>query len=105
VVNWSQTAKADLVHIHKYIAEDSLHYALKVITSIVSKTDPLATLPHMGRVVPEIMDETIREIISDPYRIIYSTKSSPVTILTVIHAKRDLNKAVKEKISNAEKEN
>jgi plasmid stabilization system protein ParE len=51
----------------------------------------------MGRVVPEIMDETIREIISDPYRIIYSTKSSPVTVLTVIHVKRDINKTGKEK--------
>ena len=37
----------------------------------MSKVDVLAQFPQFGRVVPEENDETVREIIFRPYRIIY----------------------------------
>jgi len=42
--------------------------------------DVLAQFPEIGRVVPEENDETIREIILRPYRIIYKVIGEKQTI-------------------------
>ena len=44
----------------------------------------------MGRMVPEVAETTIREILVHPYRVIYRTKENLIEILTVIHQARDL---------------
>ncbi len=58
MVIWSDPAKADLRSIHDFIAHDSTHYAKKVIQDIVAKTDGLDELPRMGKMVPELGNET-----------------------------------------------
>lgn len=60
MVKWSDHAKADLRHIHDFIAENSRHYAKKVVQEIVDKTLRLSELPRIGKVVPEIDNEHIR---------------------------------------------
>jgi toxin ParE1/3/4 len=62
VVTWSDHAKADLRHIHDFIAADSRHYAKTVTQSIVDKNLRLSELPRIGKVVPEINDEDILEL-------------------------------------------
>jgi plasmid stabilization system protein ParE len=62
MVIWSQPARADLKHIHDFIAEDSRHYAKKVVQDIRDKTDILEALPNSGKRVPEIGNPTIREL-------------------------------------------
>lgn len=52
MVTWSDHAKADLRHIHDFIAADSRHYAKKVTQAIVDKTLQLSELPRIGKVVP-----------------------------------------------------
>ena len=61
MVKWSVPARNDLKQIHDYIANDSKYYARKVIQEIVAKTGALTEFPEMGRVVPEISDQNIRE--------------------------------------------
>jgi toxin ParE1/3/4 len=43
-----------------------------------------------GRVVPEIGDRRIRELIVQSYRLIYKVERSRVAILGIIHGARDL---------------
>ena len=62
MVIWSEPAKADPRSIHDFIARDSSHYAKKVTEDIAAKTDILDDLPRMGRVVPELNNEHIREL-------------------------------------------
>jgi len=62
VVIWSDPAKSDLRHIFEYIAHDSTYYAKKVVQELVDKTDILSELPRVGRTVPEIGDENVREL-------------------------------------------
>jgi toxin ParE1/3/4 len=38
---------------------------------VIAKVDNLARFPEMGRIVPEENDDTLREIVLRPYRIIY----------------------------------
>lgn len=91
MVRWSDPAKADLKAIHDYIARDSTHYAKKVTQELVEKTGVLAELPRLGRVVPELGDDKVREIPAYSYRILYEIKpDNDIVVLAVIHKRRDL---------------
>ncbi|WP_303908943.1 type II toxin-antitoxin system RelE/ParE family toxin [Thiohalomonas denitrificans] len=90
MVIWSDPAKADLRSIHDFIAHDSQHYAKKVTQDIVAKTNTLGELPRVGRVVPELSNEAIRELSLYSYRILYEIKEHGVFVLAVIHKRRDL---------------
>ena len=89
MVTWSDQAKADLRHIHDFIAADSRHYAKTVTQAIVDKTLVLSELPRYGKVVPELSDENIREIHLYSYRIMYEIKADRIHVLAVVHARRD----------------
>jgi toxin ParE1/3/4 len=90
MVIWSDPAKADLRSIHDFIAHDSRHYAKKVTREIVVRTEDLDKLPHIGRVVPELGNEAIRELSLYSYRILYEIKNQGIFVLAVIHKRRDL---------------
>lgn len=45
-------------------------------------------LPQSGRVVPEIKDPTVREVIQGSYRIVYRLIREEIHIITVHHAAR-----------------
>jgi len=40
--------------------------------------------------VPEYQDKDLRELIENPYRIIYTIKENQVDVLTVIHGRRQM---------------
>lgn len=89
MVIWSDPAKADLRSIHNHIARDSRYYAKKVTHEIVAKTGVLDKLPRVGRVLPELGNEGIRELSLYSYRILYEIKDDDVFVLAVIHKRRD----------------
>jgi plasmid stabilization system protein ParE len=93
VVIWSAPSKADLRHIFEYIAHDSHHYARKVTQEIMNKTAILNELPHIGRAVPEVGDNSVRELSLYTYRIIYEISGKNVLILAVAHKRRGLQAA------------
>jgi len=90
MVIWSDPARTDLRSIHDFIAHDSPHYARKVTQDIAAKTDILDELPRMGKVVPELGNEAIRELSLYSYRILYEIREPDVVVLAVIHKRRDL---------------
>ncbi len=89
MVIWSHPAIADLKHIHDFIAEDSRHYAKKVVQDVRDKTDILEALPNAGKMVPEIANPTIRELHIYSYRIMYEVQHDQIYILTVIHKRQN----------------
>ena len=92
MVEWTDPAKQDLKSIHDYIATDSKLYAKKVSFEIVEKTEKLNLFPEIGRIVPEIGDPKIRELIIYSYRIIYEIYPDKIAILALVHGKRDFTK-------------
>ncbi|MES9904408.1 MAG: type II toxin-antitoxin system RelE/ParE family toxin [Sedimenticola sp.] len=80
----------NLRSIHDFIAHDSRHYAKKVTQDIREKTDVLGGLPKVGKKVPELNVEAVRELSLYSYRIIYEIKSQGVFVLAVVHKRRDL---------------
>ncbi len=93
MVKWSVPARNDLKQIHDYIAKDSEYYARNVIQEIVAKTETLTEHPEIGRIVPEIGDQNIRELIIYSYRLIYESSIADIEILAIIHGIRDFNSA------------
>lgn len=63
MVEWSDPAKQDLKLIHDYIAKDSKFYAKKVSLEILEKSEKINIFPEIGRIVPEIGDPKIRELL------------------------------------------
>ena len=54
------------------------------------KTFLLDELPRMGRKVPELDNEAVRELSLYSYRILYEIKTTHIDILAVIHKRRDI---------------
>lgn len=92
MVKWSKPAKLDLKQIHDYIARDSNFYAQKVSSEIVEKSEKLNSFPEVGRIVPEMEDPNIRELLIYSYRLIYEVFPNKVEILALVHSKRNFIK-------------
>ena len=92
MVKWSKPAQIDLKQIHDYIANDSKLYAQKVSSEIIDKSEKLNTFPEIGRIVPEIGDANIRELLIYSYRLIYEVFPNKVEVLALIHSKRNFIK-------------
>ena len=92
-INWTLQSKDDLKSISDYISKDSKRYAKLQVEKIKNRTKNLKTQIRLGRIVPEINQENIRELIEGRYRIIYKIVAKDrVDILTIHHTARDLTK-------------
>ncbi len=88
LLTWSPEAQRDIEGIRAYIAEDSARYADWVVRRIMATAERLAAFPESGRVVPERNDPMIREVIVDPYRVVYRFRGEAVEIITVFRGSR-----------------
>ena len=89
MVKWSSVAKADLREIYAFIKKDSKFYAQKVASEIIAKSEALESFPNMGRVVEELNDPNLREIIVYSYRLIYQISKESIEIVTLVHSRRN----------------
>lgn len=87
-VAWSPEAIEDLESIAEYIGRDSGFYARAVATKIVEMARSIGSLPRIGRVVPELGDEKIRECFVYSYRVVYRVEDNRILVVAVIHGKR-----------------
>lgn len=91
-INWTDQAKDDIDNLIKFLAPQSENYAKIQIQRIFDKTNLLAKLPRLGRVVPELEYKNVREIIIGSYRIVYHIVSEDrIDILTIHQSARPLN--------------
>jgi plasmid stabilization system protein ParE len=85
---WSLQAIEDVEAIRTYVARDSEQYANLLIDRIIAAVDRLEGFPLSGRVVPEVGDESLREVIYRNYRSVYRLKPEIIEIVTVFLAAR-----------------
>ena len=92
-INWTFQSKGDLKSIADYISRDSKLYAKLQVVRIRNRTRILKSQIRLGKIVPEIDNKNIRELIEGRYRIIYKIVSkNRIDILTVHHSSRDLKR-------------
>jgi len=84
-ITWTDQALADVEAVCLYIARDAPRYAELFARRVFQATDRLTAFPRLGRVVPEIGRDDIREVIVQSYRVIYRLLPDEVEILTVHH--------------------
>lgn len=85
---WTTRANADLVEIAEYHATRSPEYAEALARRLLSAVGRLEDFPSSGRAVPEIDDESMREVIYRDYRIIHllDKDDDRVEVLSVFHS-------------------
>ena len=89
-VTWTESAWADLEEAADYIARDSPYYAAGFVHEVREAARVLISQSQIGRVVPELNNAGIRELIVRNYRLIYQIKENTVYIIGFIHGARDL---------------
>lgn len=73
-VVWAPQAIQDVEAIRAHVARDSAQYADLIVERLVAAVERLQDHPRSGRVVPELGDESIRELIHGNYRIVYRVR-------------------------------
>jgi plasmid stabilization system protein ParE len=91
---WSPEAADDLQEVTAYIARDSAAYARAVATKILATTKSIRQFPEIGRVVPELDSERVRERFVYSYRVIYKVEQRRVLVVAILHGKRLLGDVV-----------
>lgn len=85
---WSPDALQDIDEIAEHISRDSPYYAQRVVEQILDAVEILLEQPRLGRPVPELGQQAVRERFVYSYRVIYAIRPAQLHILAVIHGKR-----------------
>lgn len=88
IIRWTERALADLRDIGDYIAQRSPSTALSFTMELMKEAETVMDQPYLGRVVPELGREDIRELIHGNYRIVYRILEGELHILTVFEGHR-----------------
>ena len=87
-LRWTNQAADDLQAICQFIARDSASYASLIARNIIEAVERARDFPTSGRIVPEVGDPAIRELLLGNYRIIDQHAGDTVVVLTVWHGAR-----------------
>jgi addiction module RelE/StbE family toxin len=86
---WTEAAIRKIEEIGEFISQDSFQRSKDFINSLVDKTKRLSTFPFSGRIIPEFNDEKRRELIVEPFRILYIINNDQIIIINIIHNSQD----------------
>ncbi len=89
---WSFRAMNNLQNIADHIANDNPGAARGHVQKIVKKVRQVKRFPKSGRVVPEVVNQSIREVIEGNYRIVYILEENKkiITVVTVFESHKQL---------------
>ena len=85
----SNSAFSDLEDIKEYYAEQGVpDVGINFISEIFAHVETLSDHPQTGRPVPEFDDDSIREVIHPPFRVIYLLEKKVIHIVRVWRSER-----------------
>lgn len=84
VLEWKESARADLLEIVDYISDDNPAAAQQLKDDIESRTLKLLDHPDLYR--PGRVHGTREMVVRANYVVVYSTNATAVSILRVLHA-------------------
>lgn len=90
-VRWTPQAAQDLDSITSFISHDSAQYASLFVIDLFQAVGRIAEFPQSGRIVPELGNPGVREIILGSYRVVYRIKKQYADLLTIYHGARLLD--------------
>ena len=90
-VVWTQEALDRLFDIEDFISQDSPKRAARFVNYLVQRGESVSKNPRIGRIVPEISNPDVREIIAKKHRIVYKIQENKIEILTVFEGHKLLS--------------
>ncbi len=87
----TERAYEALAAIEEYLARDNPAAAMALVERLLARARVLVKHPAIGRVVPEIANPDVRELIERGYRIVYRVRADLVEVLTVFEGHRLLS--------------
>lgn len=88
-IRLTETAYLDLEDIESYVSQSSPKIGREFINKIFKKIELLYQHQRLGKKVPELDNDRIRELIQGKYRIVYKIMSDElIEVLRVIHGSR-----------------
>ena len=100
-VVWTLEALDDLESIGAFHERTSAVYASALVERLYESVEILESHPRMGRKVPEIDHDLVREMIVERYRVVYQLFRGRIEIVAVLHSRQDLLKKFRERGRNA----
>ena len=100
-VRWAAIAERDLLEIIEYIASDDPGTAMEVLKRIKVRTARLDSSPQRGRIGPELLKQGVsryRELVINPWRVIYRVEESRVFVVAVIDGRRNVEDVLLERL-------
>ena len=97
-IRWTLQSLEDIENIAQFISRDSERFARIQVERFFQAEEIICEHPKAGRIVPEIGNNGVREIILGNYRLIYYIINDiRIDVLTIHHSKRELknNPAIK----------
>ncbi len=96
-VEWAEVARHDLDETADYVHRENPAAALRLVERIEQTAGALETMPHRGRVPPELVRFRVQiyhEIQISPYRLLYRVHEDSVVVLGVFDGRRDLEDVI-----------
>jgi plasmid stabilization system protein ParE len=91
-VVWTEPAWEDLDTAAQYIARDSEFYASALVHEVREAAASLDEFADRGQIVPEFGDDSIRELLVKPFRLVYKISEEHVFIVAFIHGAQRLRR-------------
>jgi toxin ParE1/3/4 len=96
-VVWAESAQRALDEVIAYIWADSPDNAVRVLSRALETAGNLATLAERGRIVREVNDPSLRELLVYDYRLLYRVLEDEVVVRAFLHGARDFSKWQRER--------
>jgi plasmid stabilization system protein ParE len=87
-IAWSEPALDDVKALRGWIGRDSEALSNQVVERIFDAVESAIPFPRMGRVVAEVGDDAVRELLFRTFRIVYRAESDRIVVLSVLHGGR-----------------
>jgi plasmid stabilization system protein ParE len=89
-------ARADLLEIFDYIAQDNPDAARRVTTELRGAMRKLAEMPEIGHSRRDLAREPLRFWLVYSYLIIYRPEARPLQVVRVLHGSRDVRRILED---------
>ena len=89
-LRWTERAVAHLEALVDYVSLTSPVYAEGIVSRIDQRLQLACTQPEFGKVVLDVEDSALRELVVPPYRIFYRIRPDAIEVLVIVHERHHL---------------
>lgn len=89
-IAWTEPAVAEVSAYIDFLAELDPDAAERWYRAVIQAIERASGFPHIGRVVPELSREDVREVIVSKHRVIYRVTATHLVVWSVHHGHRPL---------------